>query len=131
VKDSEDNHLVVRERLHAFSVIPARYEHVSVWRTHGKYRRQMKRGYSKVLYNQQNKDETIMSVIKRPFGEHIMSRLTRTQTMELSFKCLTYNMHRLCYLCSRIIEPFKKGFIQSVKQSIIYIMRAKGSHLNA
>ncbi|MFZ0328128.1 MAG: transposase, partial [Nitrososphaeraceae archaeon] len=63
--DSEDNHLLVREYLHAFSVIPARYEHVPIWRTHGRYRKQMKRGYFKVLYNQRNKDETIMSVIKR------------------------------------------------------------------
>jgi hypothetical protein len=30
--DSEDNHLLVREDLHAFSVIPARYEHVPIWR---------------------------------------------------------------------------------------------------
>ena len=37
--DSEDNHLLVREVLHAFSVIPARYEHVPIWRTHGKYRK--------------------------------------------------------------------------------------------
>ena len=36
--DSEDNHLLVREDLHAFSIIPARYEHVPMWRTHGKYR---------------------------------------------------------------------------------------------
>jgi hypothetical protein len=78
--DSEDNHLLVREELlHAFSIIPARYEHLPVWRTHGKYnRKQMKHGYSKLLYNQRNKDETIMSVIKRLFGEHLMSRLTRT-----------------------------------------------------
>ena len=34
--DSEDNHLLVREDLHAFSIIPARYEHVPMWRTHGK-----------------------------------------------------------------------------------------------
>ena len=34
--DSEDNHLLVRENLHAFSVIPARYEHVRIWRTRGK-----------------------------------------------------------------------------------------------
>jgi hypothetical protein len=74
--DSEDNHLLVRENLHAFSVIPARYEHVPIWRNHGEYRKQMKRGYSKLLYNQRNKDETIMSVIKRLFGEHLMSRLT-------------------------------------------------------
>src|SRR3954468_18026507 len=91
--DSEDNHLFVREDLHAFSIIPARYEHVPMWRTHGKYRKQMKRGYSKLLYNQRNKDETIISVIKRLFGEHLMSRLTRMQNRELSFRCITYNMH--------------------------------------
>jgi Transposase DDE domain len=96
--DSEDNHLLVREDLHAFSIIPARYEHVPVWRTHGKYRKQMKRGYSKLLYNQRNKDETIMSVMKRLFGEHLMSRLIRTQNRELSFRCITYNMHRLTNL---------------------------------
>lgn len=96
--DSEDNHLLVREDLHAFSVIPARYEHVPVWRTHGKYRKQMKRGYSKLLYNQRNKDETIISVIKRLFGEHITSRLVRTQNRELSFRCIAYNTHRLTNL---------------------------------
>ena len=47
--DSEDNHSLVREDLHAFSVIPSRYECVPIWRTHGRYRKQMKRGYSKVL----------------------------------------------------------------------------------
>ncbi|MGB8024290.1 MAG: transposase [Nitrososphaeraceae archaeon] len=78
--DIEDNHTFVRESLHAFSIIPARYRHVPVWRAHGKYRRQMKRGYSKILYHQRNKDETIISVIKRLFGEQITSsRLVRTQ----------------------------------------------------
>ena len=96
--DSEDNHLLVREDLHAFSIIPARYEHVPMWRTHGKDRKQMKRGYSKLLYNQRNKDETIISVIKRLFGENLMSRLTRMQNRELSFRCITYNMHRLTNL---------------------------------
>ena len=96
--DSEDNHLLVREDLHAFSIIPARYEHVPMWRTHGKYRKQIKRGYSKLLYNQRNKDETIISVIKRLFGENLMSRLTRMQNRELSFRCITYNMHRLTNL---------------------------------
>jgi hypothetical protein len=44
--DSEDNHLLVREDLHAFSIIPARYEHVPIWRTYDRYRKRMKRGYS-------------------------------------------------------------------------------------
>ena len=112
--DSEDNHVLVREELHAFSVIPARYEHVPIWKTHGRYRKQMKRGYSKLLYNQRNKDETILSVIKRLFGEHITSRLVRTQNRELCLRCIAYNMHRLTNLviilmvstepCSQIIN---------------------------
>jgi hypothetical protein len=96
--DSEENHVLVRELLHGFSVIPARYEHVPIWRTHGKYRKQMKRGYSKLLYNQRNKNETIISVIKRLFGEHTTSRLVRTQNRELSFRCIAYNTHRLTNL---------------------------------
>ncbi|MGH9963593.1 MAG: hypothetical protein ACRD5E_02040 [Nitrososphaeraceae archaeon] len=55
----------------------------------------MKRGYTKLLYNQRNKDETIMSVIKRLFGEYITSRLIKAQKRELSFRCIVYNMHRL------------------------------------
>jgi len=63
--------------------------------THGKYRKEMKRGYSKILYHQRNKNETIISVIKRLFGEQITSRLVRTQNRELSFRCIAYNIHRL------------------------------------
>ena len=98
VKDTEDNHLLVREELHAFSIIPARYEHVPIWRTYEGYTKQMKRGYSKLLYNQLNKVETIISLIKRLFGEHLTSRLTRTQNRELSFRCITNNMRRLSNL---------------------------------
>jgi hypothetical protein len=77
--DSEENHVLVRDLLHGLSIIPTRYEHVPIWKTHGVYRKQMKRGYSKLLYNQRNKNETIVSVIKLLFGEHITSRLVRTQ----------------------------------------------------
>ena len=39
--DSEDNHVLVREHMYAFCIIiPARYEHVPIFRTHGKYRKQ-------------------------------------------------------------------------------------------
>lgn len=96
--DSEENHVFVRERLNAYSVIPTRHMHVPIWRTHGRYRKQMKRGYTKLLYNQRNKDETIMSVIKRLFGGYVTSRLTRTQNRELSFRCIAYNKHRLTNL---------------------------------
>src|SRR5215212_3024758 len=51
-----------------------------------------------ILYNQRNKDETIISVIKRLFGDDLTSRLTRTQNRELSFRCIAYNMHRFTNL---------------------------------
>ena len=66
--------------------------------THGRYRKHMKFGYSKLLYSQRNKDETIVSVIKRLFGEHITSGLVSTQNRELSLRCIAYNMHRLTNL---------------------------------
>ena len=92
--DSEENHVLVRELLHGYSIIPTRYENVPIWKTHGRCRKQMKRGYSKLLYGQRNKNETIVSVIKRLFGEHITSRLVRTQNRELSFRCIAYNTQR-------------------------------------
>jgi hypothetical protein len=58
----------------------------------------MKRGYNKVLYNQRNKDETIVSIIKRLFGEYVISRLVRMQNRELVFRCIAYNIHRMLKL---------------------------------
>ncbi len=104
--DSEANHELVREELDAISIIPARYEDVPVWRTHGRYRKQMKRRFHKHLYRQRNKNETILSVIKRMFGEHVTSRLTRMQNRELTFRVIAYNMHRL--------SAFMIWFLQSL-----------------
>lgn len=96
---SEDNHVLVRERHHGYSIIPPRYQDVPVWKTHGRYRKQLKRGYSKVLYSQRNKEETIFSVMKkRLFGEYLTSVLVRTQNRELAFRCIAYNMHRVTNL---------------------------------
>ena len=55
-------------------------------------------GYCKLLYNQRIKNETIVSVIKWLFGEHITSRLVKTQNRELTFRCIAYNIHRLTHL---------------------------------
>ena len=101
--DSEENHVLVRELLHGFSIIPTRYERVPIWRTRGRYRKQMKRGYCNILYFQRNKDETIISVIKRLFGEYITLRLIRMQNRELSFRCIAYNTHRLTNLAINLM----------------------------
>ena len=49
--DSEENHKLIRENLNGFSVIPLIYENVPVWKTHGVYKKEMKRGYNKILSN--------------------------------------------------------------------------------
>ncbi len=96
--DSEENHVLVREQYHAYSVIPLRYQDVPVWRTHGKYRKQLERGYPKPLYYRRNKDETITTLIKRLFGVSLTSRMVRTRNRELTFRCTAYNMHRMTNL---------------------------------
>jgi hypothetical protein len=42
--DSEKNHELLRDELRARSIIPARHEDVPIWRTRGRYRKEMKRG---------------------------------------------------------------------------------------
>jgi hypothetical protein len=71
--DDEKNHVFLREELHADSIIPARYQDVQVWRTRGRYRKEMKRGYSKKKYHQRSKDETVFPVIKRTMGDEVRS----------------------------------------------------------
>ena len=56
--DNEDNHVLIRKG-YAFSVILVRYDEIQIWRTHGRYRNQMRR-HCKVLCKQRNKDETIV-----------------------------------------------------------------------
>jgi hypothetical protein len=80
--------------------------------------KQMKRGYSKMVYNQLNKDETMVSVIKRLFGGHLMSRLIRTQSRELSCESITYNMYRLTNLVILMMY--------SIKQQYKFITQLKG-----
>ena len=104
--DSEANHEFVREELDAASIIPARYEDVTVWRTHGRYGKQMKKGFYTRLHHQRSKNETILSVIKRMFGEHVASSLVRMQNRELIFRIIAHDIHRITVLYSMVsTEP--------------------------
>jgi hypothetical protein len=92
------------------SVIPARNESVPVWRTKGKYRKEMKRGYSKKMYHQRSKVETIFFVIKKTMGDDIRSIKTKAQNNEMRFKIIAYNAARIASLtCSLFV-----GFLQSL-----------------
>ena len=83
------------------------------------YRKEMKLGYNKVLYNQRNKDKTIVSVIKRLFGEHITSRLIRMQNRELTFRCIAYNVHRMVKLVVMVMVSTQPKYINNYNNSSI------------
>src|SRR5439155_12020644 len=107
--DDEDNHELLRDELGAMSIIPARYENVPIWRTRGRYRKEMKRGYSKKTYHQRSKDETIFSVIKRTMGDEVRSVKTRAQNNEMRFKIISYNAARMASIAHYLFG----GFLQS------------------
>jgi hypothetical protein len=115
--DDEKNHEFLRDELHAMSIIPARYQDVPVWRTHGVYRKEMKRGYSKKTYHQRSKDETIFSVIKRTMGDEVRSVRAKAQNNEMRFKVISYNAARIVSLAHSLFG----GFLQSpISGSFIY-----------
>jgi hypothetical protein len=107
--DDEKNHELLRDELGATSIIPARYQDVPIWRTRGRYRKEMKRGYSKKTYHQRSKDETIFSVMKRTMGDEVRSVKTRAQNNEIRFKVISYNAARIASLAQSLLE----GFLQS------------------
>jgi hypothetical protein len=107
--DSEKNHELLREELHARSIIPARHEDVPIWRTRGRYRKEMKRGYSKKTYHQRSKDETIFSVIKRTMGDEVRSIRVKGQNNEMRAKIISYNAARIASLAYSLL----RGFLQS------------------
>ena len=118
--DSEKNHELLREELHALSIIPARHEEVPIWRTRGRYRKEMKRGYSKKTYHQRSKDETIFSVIKRTMGDEVRSIGVKAQNNEMRMKIISYNAARIANLACSLL----RGFLQSqIVVLVIYIWR--------
>jgi len=112
--DDEENHEFLREELHAHSIIPARYQDVPVWRTRGRYRKEMKRGYSKKTYHQRSKDETIFSVIKRTMGDEVRSVKTRAQNNEMRFRVIAYNAARIASMASSLLRGFLLSLIQAL-----------------
>ena len=70
--NSEENNVIIIEKLNGFSVIPSNMKMYYYGKPMEGTEKEIKRGYNKILYNQRNKNETIVSVIKGLFGEHII-----------------------------------------------------------
>ncbi len=98
--------ILVRDVLYALTVIPTRYEHLPIRNTHGKYRNLMKRGYSKSLYSQRNKDETIVG------DKATIWRTYCIKTSEDTEQRIIIQMHSIQYpqtdqYCCDILYPTK------------------------
>ena len=110
--DDEKVHEFIREFMEAMSIIPARNENVPIHRTSGRYRKQMKRGYSKKKYHQRSKNETVNSVVKRKWGDGTLALNWRNQNKEILFRLIFYAARRfisifLFCISIKIIIPLK------------------------
>lgn len=106
--DSEANHCYCREQLQVESLIPAHNRRGTQAKT--TYRRKMqrllgvpgteKRGTRRARrdYGQRWKAETLMSVIKRKWGECLSARDSAMQRLQALLRGVVYNLHRLTVL---------------------------------
>ena len=74
----------------------------------------MIRAYSKKMYHQRSKVETIFYVIifyviKKTMGDDIMSIKTKAQNNEMRFKIIAYNAARIASLAYSLFRGFLQG----------------------
>jgi len=86
------------EMIHDFggeSRIHLKQEEIPVHRTHGRWRKHLKRHHRNSQKGKRSLCETINSVIKRLFGTVLRAKTLAMKKVELLFKIITYNLDRL------------------------------------
>lgn len=118
--DSEAIHRLVREDLHADSIIPIRSWNNDV--VGGTYRQEMALQFDDVRYRKRQLVENKFSVLKRKFSGDLKARIFAIQKKEIAGKMIVCNIHR--FLQFLVIEVFyraeiflKSSYIQSLQQS--------------
>jgi len=107
--DSEENMQFTALELHAKPVISLKNRDKPLDKTKGKLRRELKQDFPLEIYHQRSKIETIISVVKRKYGDTIQSRKHRTKKNECYLKLIAYN----CQKAINKLETLIKGFLQS------------------
>jgi hypothetical protein len=103
--DSEDIHRLIREDLHANSVIPIRsWNNESVG---GTYRQEMARQFNEIIYPRRQLVENKFSVLKRKFNGDLKARRFRIQIKEIANKMIVCNIHR--FLLFLTVEVFYRA----------------------
>ena len=90
--DSEEIHCLIREDLHADSIIPIRS-----WNNEdigGFYRQEMALNFDEVRYRKRQQVENRFSVLKRKFSGDLKARSYIIQKKEIAGKMIVCNLHR-------------------------------------
>ena len=90
--DSEAIHRLIREDLHANSVIPIRSWNNEI--IGGTYRQEMACQFNDCIYPRRQLVENKFSVLKRKFSGDLKSRRFLIQTKEIANKMIVCNIHR-------------------------------------
>jgi len=103
--DSEAIHRLIREDLHADSIIPIRS-----WNNEfvgGTYRKEMALHFDDVRYRKRQLVENKFSVLKRKFSGDLKARMFAIQKKEITGKMIVCNIHR--FLQFLVIEVFYRA----------------------
>lgn len=103
--DSEAIHRLIREGLHANSVIPIRSWNNDI--IGGTYRREMAQQFNDTIYPRRQLVENKFSVLKRKFSGDLKARRFLIQMKEIANKMIVCNIHR--FLQFLIIEVFYRA----------------------
>jgi len=118
--DSEAIHRLIREDLHANSVIPIRSWNNEI--IGGTYRQEMARQFNNIVYPRRQLVENKFSVLKRKFSGDLKARRFRIQMKEIANKMIVCNIHRfLLYLSVEVFYRAKKLLIPGYMQKILRI----------
>jgi hypothetical protein len=122
--DAEKNHLFIREELGGMSIIPARKFKRGDCKTRGKYRREMRQGYSIKTYHQRNMSETMNSTTKRMLGSEIRARNCKYQNREIYYRVICVNIGQMVSVLILL------GFLESLdKETYLKIKEDENNQL--
>jgi len=91
------------------SIVPPKYLDVPVWRTKGKYRKELKRKGIPKIFRKRVLSESNNSSVKRRFSSVLRGKTFRQQARDLYGKYLAYNLSRDCFLLIKKTF-YKAGF---------------------
>ncbi len=109
--DSEAIHRLIREDLHANSVIPIRSWNNEI--VGGTYRQEMAQQFNDIIYPRRQIVENKFSVLKRKFSGDLKARRFFIQTKEITNKMIVCNIHR--FLQFHMVKVFYSAIFFKIR----------------